>query len=373
MKSGFGLVLLAVLLTPASNAADLYELTADRVELQGTDLELTRFQGRDALKIKRGRAVLAGAALGDGTIEFDMWVEGTRAFAYVQMRLQSDTAFEEIYFRPHKSSLPDAAQYSPVFQRRSSWQLYHGPGGTAPVALPSGQWIPVKVELSGKRMALTVAESESPALVVDTLGHEPAAGAIAFRGFVPGNSDAAYAAYFSNVRIDSRVPEIAEPEARPVANESVLTRWQLSDVFEPEGPLSAASLERRVAKWTEVSTEGNGVLEFFRHLQIPAGQRSWAAIAQVSIHSPSAQTCQLHLGYSDEILVGLEGKPLLYANASYSFDEPRRQGLLHPEQAVVFLPLKRGKQTLSAVVADRFGGWGLYGRLDGCADVKVTR
>ena len=38
---------------------------------------------------------------------------------------------EEIYLRPHKTNLPDAIQYAPVFRGQSAWQLYHGPGNTA--------------------------------------------------------------------------------------------------------------------------------------------------------------------------------------------------------------------------------------------------
>lgn len=372
MKSALGVFLLAIVTNSPGMAAGPYELTENSVELQGNEIELTQFQGRQALKVKRGRAVLSGIDLRDGTIEFDMWVEGTRAFAYVQVRIQSDTEFEEIYFRPHKSKLPDAAQYSPVFQRRSSWQLYHGPGGTAPVALPDGRWIPVRIELKGTQLALTVADSESPALLVETLGHAPVTGAIAFRGFVPGTSDATYAAYFSNVRTRHEVVQLLDAAAPADEQAGVLASWKVSEVFDPEGPLTVAALNRPTSTWTEVAARSNGVVEFLRHLQIPQDQRSWASVARVSIHSPSEQICALHLGFSDEILVGLDGKPLMYANASYRFDEPRRDGLLHPEQAVVFLPLKSGRQTLSAAVADRFGGWGLYGRLEACAGVKVV-
>lgn len=371
MKLLIGLTLLAFSLTAAAATPDQYKLTDESVELRGNAIELIEFQGRQALKIKRGRAVLPEVSLLDGTIEFDMWLNGARAFAYVQFRLQSDSSFEEVYFRSHKSSQPDAAQYSPVFQRRSSWQLYHGPGGTASVALPADQWIPVKIELQGKRLALTVGQSEQAALVVETLGHQPHQGAIAFRGFVPGTSDAEYAGYFSNVRVSQSTSLSDEAAASQGAETGVIRKWKASEVFDPNGPLTSAVLDREIERWVEVPTLPNGVVEFLRHLQIPENQRGWATVAQVTLNSPATQTCALKLGFSDEIVVGLDGRPMLYTDASYSFDEPRRQGLLHPDQAVVFLPLKPGRQTLSAAVADRFGGWGLYGQLEGCPDVKV--
>ena len=37
------------------------------------------------------------------------------------------------YLRPHKNNAPDALQYTPSFSGAdTNWQLFHGPGGTAP-------------------------------------------------------------------------------------------------------------------------------------------------------------------------------------------------------------------------------------------------
>lgn len=49
---------------------------------------------------------------------------------------------------------------------------------------------------------------------------------------------------------------------------------------------------------------------------------------------------------------------------SYSFNLPRRQGLLGTDQLSLFLPPEQGVNELIVVVTDRFGGWGLSGRLD---------
>ena len=68
-------------------------------------------------------------SLQDGTVDFDMEVTSHRSFVYVQFRMQDDENHEEIYFRPHKSSLPDAIQYAPVWNAESTWQLYHGKVG----------------------------------------------------------------------------------------------------------------------------------------------------------------------------------------------------------------------------------------------------
>jgi hypothetical protein len=62
-----------------------------------------------------GRAIRRDLSLQDGTIEFDLLVLPRRSFVSVQFRMASDDEYEETYFRPHKSSLPDAIQYDPVW------------------------------------------------------------------------------------------------------------------------------------------------------------------------------------------------------------------------------------------------------------------
>jgi hypothetical protein len=68
------------------------------------------------------------------------------------------------------------------------------------------------------------------------------------------------------------------------------------------------------------------------------------------------------LGFSDDALVLVNGKPLFRGEGSYSYDEPRREGLIGYDQARVFLPLVEGDNDLAVVVQDGFGGWGLMGR-----------
>ena len=43
---------------------------------------------------------------------------------------------------------------------------------------------------------------------------------------------------------------------------------------------------------------------------------------------------------------------------------PRQEGLIHLDQASVYLPLKEGENDVQLVVSEVFGGWGLMAQFD---------
>ena len=77
------------------------------------------------------------------------------------------------------------------------------------------------------------------------------------------------------------------------------------------------------------------------------------------------------LGYSDIATVFLNGKPLYRGDASYSFDRPRREGLIGYDQARFYLPLVAGDNELAIVVSDSFGGWGIMGRTGENSELRI--
>ncbi len=83
-------------------------------------------------------------------------------------------------------------------------------------------------------------------------------------------------------------------------------------------------------------------------------------------------TRRFDLGYSDEVSVFLNGRLLFSADDSYSFDAPRRQGLITPDQASLYLPLQAGENELTLVVTDVFGGWGVIGRFPDGDELSVA-
>lgn len=376
MKYGsvYCLLVLLICLTSMARAEGQQQFFADNPlwKLSGKQVAVENFAGRKAIKIHLGKALLDGVTFGDGLIEFDMYLSGERAFAYLYFRGQSQQNFEEIYFRSHKSAAPDALQYSPVFQSRSAWQLYHGEFGTAAATLPAKQWIPVKLELKGPGMRVWVGESTQPTMVINQLGGSHEGGHLAFRGFVPGTSAAPYAAYFSNLRITPAEKSQILSGTKQALPLGQLTKWRVSPAFDSvRGPIFDWPEDLpEENQWQTPIMQQNGAFEFLRSRPIPNGSRHWSVVAQTTLKSQRAQICALHLGFSDELSLSLNGQPLSYHDESYRFDKPRRQGLMHPEQVVIYLALKKGDNLLQATVSDGFGGWGLIARLEECDGVS---
>jgi hypothetical protein len=126
-------VLVSFLADPQAASERPLPFTGSGWELRGDRTRLVQAEGRDVLEVETGFAFRRDVRFQDGAIDFDVQLTRRRSFVYVYFRQVADGEREEFYLRPHKSSLPDAVQYAPVWQNSSTWQLHHGPGGTAAV------------------------------------------------------------------------------------------------------------------------------------------------------------------------------------------------------------------------------------------------
>ena len=111
------LVAAALAATPA--VAQELPFSDGKWELGKAGVKVERFDGRDALTVDGGIAYRRDVRLQDGTIEFDVLLSRRRSFVYLNFRMVDDGNHEEFYLRPHKSGLPDAIQYAPVFPEKS--------------------------------------------------------------------------------------------------------------------------------------------------------------------------------------------------------------------------------------------------------------
>jgi len=339
-------------------------------------VKTTEYLGRPALVIGSGRALRRDIKFADGTVEFDMAVTGGRAFAYFQFRMTSDDDHEEVYFRPHKDGLPDAVQYAPVHQGLSAWQFYHGPGGTAPAEFVRKGWTHIKVVIGGPSLAVFVGNSSTPQLVVPRMARPSTEGYIALRNFLPAGIDPArHATAFANLVIRpgavdydfSKVVAAASPPG-------TITRWEISRPFAPDsGPVNSLSDSvLKSAQWRTLTADPSGLLNLAAHLTIPAKLRSWGALARLVLTAERAGTVRLRLGFSDRVTVFLNGRPLFSGDQRYFFDNPRQEGVIGFHQATVHLALRPGRNEVVLAVTDQFGGFGLMGRLEDSAGVRVS-
>jgi hypothetical protein len=334
-------------------------------DLQGPGVSVGTHDGRAVINVETGVAFRRDVSFQDGTISFDVQVTRRRSFVYLWFRMADDRETEEFYLRPHKSGLPDALQYAPVFQGHSQWQLHHGPGGTAAVEFNPGAWTRVRVVARGTQAALFLGDGPQPALLVPRLARAPRAGYIALRASTPpGTPGSGPVARFANVRVEPDVADFAFPPAPAAAPApGVVTAWAVSRAWAPrEGEDLALPAADSVAPFSAVRAEPSGLVQLHRSVALPEKSRAGAAVARVRVRAAQAGLRAFDLGFSDDALVLVNGKPLFRGEGSYSYDEPRREGLIGYDQARVFLPLVEGDNDLAVVVQDGFGGWGLMGR-----------
>ena len=321
--------------------------------------------GRKAIRMSSGFAHCENVRFEDGTIELDLAVTPYRSFVYVQFRIQADGENEEFYFRPHKSGLPDAIQYTPVYKRAGNWQLYHGAGDTAAAWLPPEEWIHVRIVVRGSQAAVFVGDVETPQLVT-TLARDKGPGNVALRSFKPrGIPDGVTLASFSNVVIRPDAADFDFPP--PPAGETpagVVRQWRVSPAFAPP-PDAVAEIPAGVLEaegWQTLDADPSGLVVIGRDVARPDGARRAAVAARLVVRAAEAAKRRFDFGYSDEVSVFFNGELLFSADDRYSFNFPRRQGLITFDQGTLYLPLEKGDNDLVLVVTDVFGGWGVMGR-----------
>lgn len=329
-----------------------------------SDVKIEDHLGREALLMRSGSVVLEGVTFENGVIEYEMSTTGIRSFAGVHMRVRDDVrGHEEFYLRPHQTGRFDAVQYTPNFGGLTAWQLY--PEHNAPALIPSAEWVPVRLVVSGPRLAAYVGDGESPVLVVDRLRRGPGSGRIRlFSNFPGGQPSELYPTAFSNFRVtvsDERPPW---PATDP-PQQGVVTTWEMS----PSLPAVRGALETldpallNGPGWEVVETEPNGRLNIAAHRRFPSGESQGMVLTRVVIHSTRAQTKTLNFGFSDRGSVFLNGRFLLSSNNTYRSRSLRYLGVMTVENDAVSLPLKEGDNELVFAVSESFGGWGLVARL----------
>ena len=142
----------------------------------------------------------------------------------------------------------------------------------------------------------------------------------------------------------------------------IVREWLVSEPFvTPGGPITELPA---AGGWKKLETERSGLLVLLRHIARPERGKRATVLAKLTLTSTSVARVPFHLGYSDEVTVFLNGAPLFTADDSYSFDRPRREGLIGLDQATVYLPARAGENELVLAVTDVFGGWGVMGRID---------
>lgn len=327
--------------------------------------------GQRALRMTTGTAIRRDVQLKDGTIEFDLWSSGERAFAYLHFRMQSEDESEALYFRLHKTRLPDAVQYDPFYQGVGNWQLFHGQDSTAAAPLPAGRWIHVRLVLSGEKAAVFLDEAREPVLVIPQLARGAGGGFIALRSFLGANikGEVESPSSFANVVVRPDVVNydfsgvVSKP---PLALPGLVTHFRLSPAFAPaDGPIRILPTSvGPPASWSVTEALPSGLVVLASKVKIPQGLRRYATVASFRVRAAEAGVKRLRLGFSDEVSVFLNGQLLYSGDQRYIFNFPRQEGLIHLDQASLYLPLKQGENEIFLALSEVFGGWGVMAQFE---------
>ena len=357
-------------------AGQLISLPPDsaRWDLEG-QVKVAEYQGRKALLISGGAAVLKDFEMRDGIIDVDVATTAVRDFFGFDVRIPADGSnYEEIYLRPHKTGLPDAMQYTPVLNTGRNWQLYNGPGFTGAVDIPKGEWFHLRLEVAGAQAKLYVKDMEKPALVMDDLKSGTQKGQIALIALIGD-------AYFSNFDVRT-TPDAPWRRHLPSMPPNTITKWSISPAYDGlarnlERPLTEG--EAKSIQWQEVEAEAPGLVALYRYRQAPHPRVTFQGdfskrldpqpgikvlYARTTIDSDREQVKRLSIGYSYDVSVFLNGSILYRGRSAQGFRDPGFLGIVNPENDAVYLPLKKGKNELMLAVSELGGGWGFICRLE---------
>lgn len=309
------------------------------------------YEGREAFLLAGGAYELKDVKFKNGRVSVDIFTPGQRGFVGLVFRV-NDADGELFYLRPHKTRLPDTIQYTPVFNGLTGWQLYFDDRYLASAEIPTDRWVNYQLEFIDHRLKIFVDGDPEP--VLDTqLKHEAREGAIG----IWGNGAGMFANFQYEILGDATSDEPIELE-EPAPG--VITDWQLSQRF-TAADQSAEEVPADI-EFVQAKVEDQGFVNVSRYL--PRGESKALAYGKTLLSSEQGDRVKLWIGYSDEITVLLNGKPVFQGNSTYNFRAPFALGLLDDKFDALYLDLEPGDNELIFAVSETFGGWGFMARIE---------
>jgi len=312
------------------------------------------------MRLNSGDALLKGIAFSDGTIEFDVNTVG-RGAPGIAFRQQDENNFELLYLRPDPAcpAFRACIQYAPQTHGVLLWDLFPQYQTRAP--LRDNGWNHIKLVVSGRRMNVFVNDATSPTLEVGRLEGDAAKGGLRLQG--PGT--------FANLVITPNAVERLSPEpARdPLDEDRGLVRdWRLSKFSAlPNGKdPSYNEMPGAPQDWKAITTERRGLINISREYGRPMPEPDRAvAWLKTTITSDKKQTKKVEIGWTREVWVFLNGKPV-YADKNLFEQEGARKfpdARCSLENGSFTLALEAGDNEVAVAIANNFFGWGLMLRL----------
>jgi hypothetical protein len=308
-----------------SELGDLQDLDLRHAEAEGTT-----WNGRRALRLDGGLALIPDLQRADATVEVMVGTDGP-AYPGVAFRLADVANYELAYAVPHASGLWDALQYDPVWHGSNTWQLYYDPPYQQETEVPTGRWFRLRLTYCGTRAALWV--DDATPLSVPQLSHPVRPGPLALWTYRP--------AYYAELRVSTC--DLLDLPAVPAAVRG--------------GPIPAGAVDTWFVEGYGVAEcEANGRLVLNRYLPATMGQAKLTRRFEMD-----AGEVRFRFGHSDALSLALDGQEIYTGACTFSgFGDRAARGYAEWGYAEVQATVRTGTHTLTATleVSEPFG-WGL--------------
>ncbi|HEY4788278.1 MAG TPA: hypothetical protein VIH57_19630 [Bacteroidales bacterium] len=344
-------------------------LKAENWEFKPQTVDFFEYKSRPVMKLLNSSdpVILKDFNFIDGTIEYDMEPLDPR-FTSCYFRWKDSKESECFYFRTGRagnSQAIDAIQYAPIINGVNLWDmLFHYQTNAD---FKKDDWNHVKLVISGKQMRAYVNDTLRPALEVPMLEGNVTTGTLAFDGKV----------IISNLKVKHNSVEGLAPEAGidPTSvDPRYLRKWQVSSpVTTAKGiDFSDDYVANADTKWEDITAERRGLINLTRKFGKTEGRRIvWL---KTIIHSDKAQDKILRFGFSDEVWVVINDRPLYIDKNLYNTPMAKQpDGRCSIENTSFKVPLKEGDNQLLVGVSNFFYGWGIVARLDNLDGIKIEK
>jgi len=203
--------------------------------------------------------------------------------------------------------------------------------------------------------------SPDPAMTVTNLRRGDSEGAIGLWGLGGG-------AYFTNLTYTPSPDRAPLPDLPPYAEAGLISSWELSQAFDA-ADVDAATYPTSITQWDKVQAEDPGFVLVNRYRTSPAmfpmppreemqkGRVKGAKVvfARAHISSEAAEKI-LMIGYSDDIVVYVNGKPVFSGKNALGYRSDDALGVSGLNDQVP-IHLNAGDNEVLVAVTEYNGGW----------------
>jgi hypothetical protein len=354
------------------------------IESEGKMLE--PFKGYNSLYLQNGHATLTAEKFLNGIIEFDIYMQQQTSFSGLFFRMTSPGNYEDLYLRPHQSGRPDAYQYTPVFNDDPAWQLYHDQhdgindgfihwkpdaplmGYNTVLDLSFDSWTHVKLLVKGTQAELYINNNPQPAAFIRELMRGQQAGSLGLSSSI----GACWFANFSFTETDDVTFKTKDDGYKIKTPAGTITQWQVSNTFKEDVLKNTNQLDTKWLsrlQWKSLDAEATGITNLSRLSAIKDTMNT--VLTKIVIQSDKEQLKKIDIGYSDRVRVYCNGQILYSGNTAFRTRDYRYLGTIGYFDAV-YLPLKKGENSIILAISENFGGWGVMGKMEDREGVRIV-